>query len=266
MQMNQVSQIEGQTGVGRKHGFTLIELLVVIAIISILAAILFPVFARARESARRASCLSNLKQIGLGMMQYVQDHDGRYTGIYTVGNSNTGPDGKRFSTARRWYWPQLIQPYVKSHQIFFCPSTTNPIGSDSASLSPEYSMLYANYGINYQIKDGGPDASPGRSEAAIPDAAGTYMFMDFGTYSFTHQWIVPATRTSNYALPGAGKLGSTCSIANTRYQADCESGRHFDGVTVAFFDGHAKWIKGSVIVAEALKPDHGALNPTIDHN
>jgi len=259
-QKNEVSQ-------SQYSGFTLIELLVVVAIISILAAILFPVFARARESARRASCLSNLKQIGLGMMQYVQDYDGRYTGIYTQGNTNTGPDGKKFSTGGKWFWPQLIQPYVKNYQVFFCPSTTNPIGSNDATLAPELSSVYDNYGINYQIKDGGPDASPGRSESSVPDAAGTYMFMDFGTYSFTSSWIIPATRTSNYALPGAGKLGSTCAITtNTRYQADCESGRHFDGVNVAFFDGHAKWLKGSVIVAEALKPDNGALNPTIDHN
>src|SRR5688572_18777417 len=87
----------------RKQGFTLIELLVVIAIIAILAAILFPVFARARENARRASCQSNLKQIGLGIAQYSQDYDEKLTPCY---DSQT--------SASSLPWQSLIQPYVKS--------------------------------------------------------------------------------------------------------------------------------------------------------
>ena len=86
--------------------FTLIELLVVIAIIAILAAMLFPVFARARENARKISCLSNLKQLGLGMMQYVQDYDDIYPLHYN-------------GTQR---WPQMMNPYVKSNQLYSCPS------------------------------------------------------------------------------------------------------------------------------------------------
>ena len=101
-----------------KKAFTLIELLVVIAIIAILAAILFPVFARARENARRASCQSNLKQIGLGILQYVQDYDEKYPRSRTANvafngfNNNTAP------------WHLVIQPYVKSVQLFQCPSNT----------------------------------------------------------------------------------------------------------------------------------------------
>ncbi|MEO6909135.1 MAG: DUF1559 domain-containing protein, partial [Abditibacteriaceae bacterium] len=91
-----------------KKGFTLIELLVVIAIIAILAAILFPVFARARENARRASCQSNLKQIGLSLMMYSQDYDDLFL--------NAGNDGAQ------QIWPDMIQSYVKSDQIFNCPS------------------------------------------------------------------------------------------------------------------------------------------------
>ena len=94
----------------RRHaqGFTLIELLVVIAIIVILAAILYPVFARARENARRSSCQSNLKQIGLSLIQYSQDYDELYL--------NAGNDGGTF------VWQDALAPYAKSTQIFQCPS------------------------------------------------------------------------------------------------------------------------------------------------
>ena len=94
---------------GGHQGFTLIELLVVIAIIAILAAILFPVFAKARENARRASCQSNEKQIGLGIMQYTQDYDETYPNT-CCGNSLFQP------------WQAAIQPYLKSTQILQCPS------------------------------------------------------------------------------------------------------------------------------------------------
>ena len=102
-------------------GFTLIELLVVIAIIAILAAILFPVFARARENARRSSCQSNLKQIGLGILQYTQDFDERY------------PTGTRFGTAYVGIgWIGAINPYTKSIQVFQCPSDPGPTASTLA--------------------------------------------------------------------------------------------------------------------------------------
>ena len=102
-----------------KRGFTLIELLVVIAIIAILAAILFPVFARAREKARQSSCLSNIKQISLGNLMYAQDYDDR-TVIFAHGPSGENPQ-----------WHYLIEPYLKNTQIFICPSqnpTTNWYG------------------------------------------------------------------------------------------------------------------------------------------
>src|ERR1700741_2936759 len=99
---------------GRKNrersGFTLIELLVVIAIIALLAAILFPVFARARENARRASCQSNLKQIGLGLIQYTQDYDGQMPFCFSSGWST--------DDATHFIWQDIIFPYVKSEQIY----------------------------------------------------------------------------------------------------------------------------------------------------
>ena len=97
----------------REQGFTLIELLVVIAIIAILAAILFPAFAKAREAARRSACTSNLKQIGLGIMQYSQEYDEKL------------PPAKSGSGSSVLPWPELINPYLKSVDLFRCPSNTN---------------------------------------------------------------------------------------------------------------------------------------------
>jgi prepilin-type N-terminal cleavage/methylation domain-containing protein/prepilin-type processing-associated H-X9-DG protein len=116
----------------RSRGFTLIELLVVIAIIAILAAILFPVFARARENARRASCQSNLKQIGLGLIQYVQDYDERLPlrRFEPIADPNWDDNS----------WRTVIQPYVKSTQVMVCPS--NPDNS-KATFDPEFKRSYA---------------------------------------------------------------------------------------------------------------------------
>jgi prepilin-type N-terminal cleavage/methylation domain-containing protein len=114
-----------------RRAFTLIELLIVIAIIALLAAILFPVFGRARENARRTSCLSNMKQLGLGMMQYMQDFDDTY------------PMHAPSSTE---YWPQTMDPYVKSEQIYNCPSRPEAVYDSSTK-----SAGHTGYGMNYWL-------------------------------------------------------------------------------------------------------------------
>lgn len=112
---------------GAHLGFTLIELLVVIAIIAILASILFPVFARARENARRSSCSSNLKQIGLGIMQYAQDYDERMVWDTVLDNAGA-KQSFRLS----------LQPYIKSTQVFNCPSNDNT-RLDRSNIKAHYS-------------------------------------------------------------------------------------------------------------------------------
>ncbi len=122
--------------------FTLVELLVVIAIISILAAILFPVFAQAREKARQTACLSNLKQIGTGIMLYKQDYDETFPAFKL---HDTGP----FGPSRPYGWGDCFQSYVKSTQVMRCPSTGS---RPNSGTNPN--LAYTDYCINGGIRDG----------------------------------------------------------------------------------------------------------------
>lgn len=150
-----------------RSAFTLIELLVVIAIIAILAAILFPVFARARENARKTSCLSNLKQIGLGVLQYTQDYDEKFPMRYYG-----GAGGRQEANS----WRRMIFPYVKSTQLFQCPSNTsnNQLADDStagnltsAGLPADSPLFYRSYAINGSNSFGGTPPSEYSQAASL---------------------------------------------------------------------------------------------------
>ncbi|MFO8081619.1 MAG: DUF1559 domain-containing protein, partial [Armatimonadota bacterium] len=125
-----------------RRGFTLIELLVVIAIIAILAAILFPVFARAREKARQTSCLSNLKQLGLGLMMYTQDYDEIYWGSTHTQAQNAEPET---------YWGHCVYPYVNNHQIFLCPTGGGRGGKATFSYNNWTFPVRPHYGWNTRL-------------------------------------------------------------------------------------------------------------------
>ncbi len=218
-----------------KSAFTLIELLVVIAIIAILAAILFPVFARARENARRSSCQSNLKQIGLGFLQYSQDYDEKMT------PTDVGAGG----TATALTWPALLQPYIKSTQIFQCPSDTRTEvmntywcaglqATNNGGVSRNYhdSYLY-NTDIGGAYDAGGTSVS----QAAIASVASTVMAFDGGT-------IVDTTKNPiNWTQKTPGEqFASPADLANVNGEGSYggPQARHLETTNVLFADGHVK--------------------------
>jgi len=139
-----------------RRGFTLIELLVVIAIIAILAAILFPVFAQAREAARKASCTSNLKQMGTAWMMYVTDADERYPTAQPQGAWDTCPDMKDRGAFGGWIG-NLLMPYTKNSQIYQCPSNARLSGvnrgagctDDENRNNVGIQYAWTSYGYNY---------------------------------------------------------------------------------------------------------------------
>jgi prepilin-type N-terminal cleavage/methylation domain-containing protein/prepilin-type processing-associated H-X9-DG protein len=169
-----------------RRGFTLIELLVVIAIIAILAAILFPVFARAREKARQTSCLSNVKQMMLGVMMYTQDYDERLCigARWFVGG--VGGTGR--------YWIDGLEPYVKNVQIFKCPSRTD--------LTWGYGWNYQEFG--YEYNDGASRSSYCSTPlAAITAPATTILLGDDGGGTARLLYKRTAANTADWHNGGA---------------------------------------------------------------
>lgn len=210
-------------------GFTLIELLVVIAIIAILAAILFPVFAKAREKARQTACLSNLKQIGLGLEMYKSDYDQTFPCINTGWST---PSNQRVADKRGW--ANEIQPYVKNWAMFKCPSAVNglPVGvacdyTYNAWLG-EDGTGFAGWGLT------GLQTSP-LSESAVDTPSDTIAFWECYDTDIS-------TGTYN-GLPGTACSPSIQVMLNS-------STRHNEGSNYCMADGHAqfkKWEQGQAI-------------------
>jgi prepilin-type N-terminal cleavage/methylation domain-containing protein/prepilin-type processing-associated H-X9-DG protein len=207
----------------RRKAFTLIELLVVIAIIAILAAILFPVFAQAREKSRQTSCASNLRQLGLGAMMYLQDYDDRYVPWYG--------DGKE----RGQGWSSILMPYVKNEQMFTCPSDGLSRGTPknpkrSYTMNGDwYSPDKRGLSRSYTSDNGTGPALGGYSEAEVEQPAATIMFCDrWSTGNLLYGQGVAISATECHLHPGSGHVGFN---------------NHMDGSNFCMADGHTKWLK-----------------------
>lgn len=228
-------------------GFTLIELLVVIAIIAILAAILFPVFARARENARRASCQSNLKQIGLGILQYAQDYDEKLP--FTSFGAPGIPVVAR--------WQDMTYSYIKSEQIFVCPSA-----SDMKFTYHDPSLGTAipadsngGYGWNVSFYDGSsayrsPD---GKNLAALESVATTVLVGEKGNFPSLFEvasWPNISGQVAPFGSPkGLGIYGMM--------------ERHLDTTNVLYADGHVKSSKLDALVKKGADGQYVSFTSTL---
>ncbi len=202
----------------RQHGFTLIELLVVIAIIAILAAILFPVFAKAREKARQSSCNSNLKQIGLAFLQYAQDYDEKLLGARGI---NGG-------------WPAGITPYMKNMQIFQCPSYnasryyggTVAAGGCVLACAPQWAVNGNFFGGYTYVNTTAAGGCMGPSTAQA-----------LGQYDTPVAFPLAYDGTCAMGTPTPAGSGPTSNNWHGAFT------RHNEGLNCVYLDGHAKWIK-----------------------
>ncbi len=245
-------------GMGRTRiGFTLIELLVVIAIIAILAAILFPVFAKAREKARQISCASNEKQLGLGFLQYVQDND------------ETFPQGTNAAaTASGRGWAGQIFPYVKSVGVYKCPDDAT---SDNAGNTP------ISYGYNSNLSPYPGGGTVTNALASLNAPASAVMLFEMVNAATS---VPLGTAPENGSCAGNGQIspnqGTTIGVPDGHSAAGSAgknydtgrlgglatsslnlTGRHTDGANYLLTDGHVKYLKGA-----AVSPGYNAATST----
>jgi len=263
-----------------KHGFTLIELLVVIAIIAILAAILFPVFSRAREQARKTNCLSNLKQLGQGILMYCQDWD------------ETLPFGvPACSEPKHRQWWAQIYPYTKNASILHCPSSTgawtmfsNPGGNCGGApycteLLPGMPVdgTFISYGVPaglfgaarcaldntaYPCTGGGSGSGYGGKLAALKDVPNTILVADsnramFSWAGYLQDGLIAPIVFANYSTNCPyGPCGPFYQNLDAALQAigrnEDAVTRHGGGANIVFGDGHAKWLPARQIRAKHM--------------
>ncbi|RYX81701.1 DUF1559 domain-containing protein [bacterium] len=220
--------------------FTLIELLVVIAIIAILAAILFPVFARARENARKSSCQSNLKQIGLGLIQYSQDYDEKWPvqeDAYRI-PAGSGSAGAPSS------WDLLVQPYVKSSQVMQCPSDT---GNSFNLTATGFGLRRRSYGMAAYALQTNYDGSGNRYNG--PGGASIAEFPAVSLTVLAGEMHMCPGSANQEEYRGCSTFNNTDQISTNSYinlwQAPVGTPwQHLDTSNFLYMDGHVKAVIG----------------------
>jgi len=270
-----------------KYGFTLIELLVVIAIIAILAAILFPVFAQAREKARQTSCLSNEKQIGTAVKMYIQDYDEQNM-FHWYGPIPVSPSGPFISLPGGVFqtWMEVVNPYVKNAQVWMCPSAPKTLTAFTnscagANLASTYvwpsTFMYSYWGTPFIQTTGVFGGVPAYSNAQNSGGCGLpwsacssiemtnspaeSFFLEEGYYG-----AYPVTQ-ANPGYSYVSTFGSACTYGPNGYfvpvggpdrTIDQKFTRHTGGMVVLYGDSHAKWINARRFFSDQSAVTQGA--------
>ena len=217
-----------------KRGFTLLEVLIVLFVVCVLAALLFPVGSRSRENARRSSCQSNLKQIGLGFMQYMRDYDEQFPHDY-ADSDGSGDYNPNFDAG----WMRNLQPYLKNTAVFQCPSEPAPYAPPSRETDYWYSA---------------PVAQTERV-AVIAEVSRTVLCGD----GVAMPSAFVATHGALAYNGDAPALKYNRDIWDISEQTAGQGGhRHLDGLNFLFCDGHVKWMKPEKVGADAVSKG----NPT----
>jgi prepilin-type N-terminal cleavage/methylation domain-containing protein/prepilin-type processing-associated H-X9-DG protein len=227
----------------RRPAFTLIELLVVIAIIAILAAILFPVFAQARESARKATCLSNLKQIGFGVAMYLQDYDNTYPSQQKDGVFVNLPGGPVvYKNTEQNYMDELF-PYTRSAAIFLCPSNIK------RSYTNQKGGWRNGYHFNGAFLSNPPGCKPGAcsglAEAAVAQSADTQIMREAGDGV---EWDQAWERPYAAQYPASVYARDDCDQFSKSFF-------HQGGCNLLAADGHAKYYSSKRVHLLQYRPD-----------
>ena len=219
----------------KRRAFTLIELLVVIAIIAILAAILFPVFAQAREAARKTSCLSNIKQMTLAMGMYSTDYDAGYPSVY----DDTSYPGKRI------IWADKIRPYIQNRDIFRCQGGPNNVTlTPSGGGMPADNVQGTMYNINMADGTDFPEGTAGHypvTESQFVHPADTGLIFESSNVWWCH-WLPQVSGWDNTGTTAGGDTYLIGVLGETIYP------RHSGGLNIGMCDGHAKWAKSNSLL------------------
>lgn len=257
-----------------RFGFTLIELLVVIAIIAILAAILFPVFAQARAAARKISCVSNVKQITLGYLMYVQDYDENFMNMKLGGNATAWVDSYPTGDSQGW-WFGRIQPYIKNYQLMACPDDTRAfdattggpssgwgqallIGRRFDSAGPKFFKL--SYGLNewlIQNPSGSGNGSPVTTGLAGVSEPSQMVLISDAIGQLTNDWdLIGGRCCGGYmrAWYGNTEWGVWDNDFDD-FNKWNRFARHNGGAVYGYLDGHAKWLPNASNVRPAQDPN-----------
>jgi prepilin-type N-terminal cleavage/methylation domain-containing protein/prepilin-type processing-associated H-X9-DG protein len=236
----------------KRRAFTLVELLVVVGVLAIVAAILFPIFARSRDGHRPNGCQNNLKQIALGFKQYLNDNNERYPLVLVTSSSKNG--------APPYGWADALQPYIRNTQVYQCPSDTYEGNDDPTQTGYTDYWYNANFVRRFVTKKG-TIIWTGANESMLGSVAQTILAGEGGNTDGK------PTGDARYNICGDGtsltKSNQACATSPVGYATFPSAQIHLDGANFAYADGHVKWLRGNNPTQSAGVLSNGMTQKTI---